>query len=167
MTILNQSTFCSEFSSTLLVPYAVLGTPTEGYQKSGMVWFAILVPFTTSDNGNGHNCVPYCTEPYRSVETSHYTYFALSFCGSSWHNSDQFWQKAAGINRELELEAHDLEEAAKEAEQVLQRFNPSQVLLNTFSYSWFALMNASLFYVLIITFLTVLPLKYFGHFGHF
>ncbi len=33
----------------------------EGYQKSGMVRFAILVPFTTSDNGNGHNCVPYRT----------------------------------------------------------------------------------------------------------
>ncbi len=77
--------------------------------------------------------IAYRTVPNRTaVETSHYTYFALSFCGSSWHNSDQFWQKAAGINRELELEAPnaDLEEAAKEAEQVLQRFNPWQVLLN-------------------------------------
>ncbi len=58
--------FCSEFSSTLLVTFALLGTPTEGYQKSGTVRFAILVPFTNSDNGNGHNCIP-----YRSVETSH------------------------------------------------------------------------------------------------
>ncbi len=51
--------FCSEFSSTLLVPFAVLGTPAEGYQKSGTVRFAILVPFTTSDSVNGNNCVPY------------------------------------------------------------------------------------------------------------
>ncbi len=29
--------FCSEFSSTLLVPFAVLGTPAEGYHKSGTV----------------------------------------------------------------------------------------------------------------------------------
>ncbi len=36
-----------------------------------MVRFAILVPFTSSDNWNGHNCLPYCTELYRSVETSH------------------------------------------------------------------------------------------------
>ncbi len=56
-----------------------------------------------------------------------------------------------------------LPEADKEAEQVLQRFNFSQVMLNTFRYNQFALMNASLFYVLIITFLTILPLKYFGH----
>ncbi len=55
------SSLVSEFSSTLLVPFAVLGTPTEGYQKSGTVRFAILVPFTTSDNGNRHNCVPYRT----------------------------------------------------------------------------------------------------------
>ncbi len=55
--------FCSEFSSTLLVPFAVLGTPTKGYQKSGMVWFAILIPFTTSDNGNGHSCEMYGTLP--------------------------------------------------------------------------------------------------------
>ncbi len=41
-----------QFSSTLLVPFPVLGTPTEGYQKSGTVPFAILVPFTTSDRGN-------------------------------------------------------------------------------------------------------------------
>ncbi len=34
--------FCSEFSSTLLVPFAVLGTPTEGYQKSGMVGYDSL-----------------------------------------------------------------------------------------------------------------------------
>ncbi len=47
--LVNQSTICSEFSSTLLVPFAVLGTPTKGYQKSGTVQFAILVPFTTSD----------------------------------------------------------------------------------------------------------------------
>ncbi len=38
------------------------------------------------------------------------------------HNFDKFCQKAAGINRELEPEAPnaDLEEAAKEDEQVLQ-----------------------------------------------
>uniref|UniRef100_A0A672MDH0 C2H2-type domain-containing protein n=1 Tax=Sinocyclocheilus grahami TaxID=75366 RepID=A0A672MDH0_SINGR len=29
--------------------------------KKWNVLFAILVPFTTSDNGNGHNCVPYHT----------------------------------------------------------------------------------------------------------
>ncbi len=63
--------FCSEFSSTLLVPFAVLGTPAEGYQKSGTVQFDFLVPFTTSDSGNGNNCVLYRPEPYRSVETSH------------------------------------------------------------------------------------------------
>ncbi len=63
--------FCSEFSSTLLVPFAVLGTPAEGYQKSGTVQFDILVPFTTSDSGNGNNCVLYRPELYRSVETSH------------------------------------------------------------------------------------------------
>ncbi len=28
-----------------------------------MVRFTILVQFTTSDGGNGNNCVPYCTEP--------------------------------------------------------------------------------------------------------
>ncbi len=37
--LVNQSMFCSEFSSTLLVPFAVLGTPTEGYQKSGTVHY--------------------------------------------------------------------------------------------------------------------------------
>ncbi len=36
-----------------------------------MVQFTILIPFTTSDSGNGNNCIPYCTEPYHSVETSH------------------------------------------------------------------------------------------------
>ncbi len=38
-----------------------------------------------------------------------------------------FWQKAAKINRELELEAPnaDFQEAAKKAEQVLLRFSPS------------------------------------------
>ncbi len=41
----------------------VLGTPTEGYQISGIVRFAILVPCTASDNGNRHNCVLFCTEP--------------------------------------------------------------------------------------------------------
>ncbi len=35
--LVNQSMFCSDFSSTVFVPFAVLGTPTEGYQKSGMV----------------------------------------------------------------------------------------------------------------------------------
>ncbi len=64
----------------------------------------------------------------------------------------------SSVRKLLELEL----EAADEAEQVLQRFNPSQVMLNTFSYK-FALMNAFLFYVLIITFLTILPHKYFGH----
>ncbi len=43
-------------------------TPTEGYQKSGTVRFAILVPFTTYDNGNGHNCVPYRTVPNRTAQ---------------------------------------------------------------------------------------------------
>ncbi len=33
--------FWSEFSATLLVPFVVLDTPTEGYQKSGTVRFAI------------------------------------------------------------------------------------------------------------------------------
>ncbi len=66
--LVNQSTFCSEFSSTLLVPFAVLGTQMEGYQKSGTVRFAILVPFKTSDNGNGHNCVPYCTVLNRTAQ---------------------------------------------------------------------------------------------------
>ncbi len=58
----------------------------------------------------------------------------MAYFLNSESNFDQFFQKAAGINRELELEAPnaELEEAAKEAEQVLQRFNPSQVLLNTF-----------------------------------
>ncbi len=56
--------FCSEFSSTLLV----LGTPAEGYQKSCMVQFAILVPFTTFDSGNGNNCVLYCTVPNRAAQ---------------------------------------------------------------------------------------------------
>ncbi len=28
------------------------------HQKSDMGWYAILVPFTTSYNGNGNNCVP-------------------------------------------------------------------------------------------------------------
>ncbi len=41
--IVNQSTFGSEFSSTLLVPFAVLGTSTEGYQKvvrySSLFWY--------------------------------------------------------------------------------------------------------------------------------
>ncbi len=79
--------FCNEFSSTLFVPFAVLGTPAEGYQKSGTVRFAILVPFTTSDSGNGNNCVPYCTEPYHSVETSHlfniFSFFHLGALGGS------------------------------------------------------------------------------------
>ncbi len=35
--LVNQSMFCSEFSSTLLVPFPVLGAPTKVYQKSGMV----------------------------------------------------------------------------------------------------------------------------------
>ncbi len=61
----SQSAFCSEFSSTLLVPFAVLGIPMEGYQKCGMD--TILVPFTTSDNGNGHNCILYRTVPNRTV----------------------------------------------------------------------------------------------------
>ncbi len=59
--LVNQSMFCSEFSSTLLVPFAVLGTPTEGYQKSGTVRFAILVPFTNS-------CIPYRTVPNRTAQ---------------------------------------------------------------------------------------------------
>ncbi len=58
--LVNQSAFCSELAPPPLVPIAVLGTPTKGYQK---VRFAILVPFTTSDNGNGHNGVPYRTVP--------------------------------------------------------------------------------------------------------
>ncbi len=65
----------------------------------------------------------------------------------------------SSVRKLLEIEL----EAADEEEQVLQRFNPSQVMLNTFSYNQFALMNAFLFYVLIITFLTILPHKYFGH----
>ncbi len=48
---------------TLMYRTTVLGTPTEGYQISGIVRFAILVPFTASDNGNRHNCVLFCTEP--------------------------------------------------------------------------------------------------------
>ncbi len=46
----------------------------------------------------------------------------------------QFCHKVASINRDLELEAPnaDLEEAAR-AEQVLERFNPSHVMLNTFT----------------------------------
>ncbi len=31
--LVNQSMFCSDFSSTLLVPFAVLGTPIEVHQK--------------------------------------------------------------------------------------------------------------------------------------
>ncbi len=46
----------------------VLVTPTEGYQKIYMVRFTFLVSFTISDNGNGSNCILYCTETYRSVE---------------------------------------------------------------------------------------------------
>ncbi len=40
----------------------------EGYQKSGTVQFAILVPFTPYDNGNGHNCVPYRTVLNRTAQ---------------------------------------------------------------------------------------------------
>ncbi len=65
--------FCSKFSSTLLV----LGTPAEGYQKSCMVQFAILVPFTNFDSGNGNNCIPYCTEPYRSLFVSWVVWITL------------------------------------------------------------------------------------------
>lgn len=56
----------------------VLGTQTEWSQKSGMVWFANLVPFTT---GTENNWVLYCTEPYRLVETrfiSQWTYVAVA-----------------------------------------------------------------------------------------
>ncbi len=53
--------FCSDFSSTLLVPFAVLDTPAEEYLKSS------TVPFTNSDSGNGNNCTPYCTVLYCTV----------------------------------------------------------------------------------------------------
>ncbi len=63
MTILvNQSTFCSEFSSTLLVPFAVLGTPTEGYQKSGTVRY-----FGTIHNLWQWNQIAYSTVVYWTV----------------------------------------------------------------------------------------------------
>ncbi len=65
--LLQPINFCIEFSSTL----CSAGTPAEGYHKCSTVRFFILVPFTTSDSGNGNNCVPYCNEPFRSVETSH------------------------------------------------------------------------------------------------
>ncbi len=68
LSLVNQSTFWSEFSSTLLGPFAVLGTPMKGYQKSGTVQFAILVPFTISDSGNGNNCVLYRNVPLSGNE---------------------------------------------------------------------------------------------------
>ncbi len=40
--LVKQSTFYSEFSSTLLVAFAVLGAPTEGYQKvlyGSLFWY--------------------------------------------------------------------------------------------------------------------------------
>ncbi len=85
--------FCSEFSSTPLVPFAVLGTPMKGYQKSGKVLFTILVPFTTSDNGNGHNCVPYVpnlplsgNEPLAHQKTQNQTEY-LRTCGNMVSNT--------------------------------------------------------------------------------
>ncbi len=47
--LLQPINFCIEFSSTLLVPFAVLVPPAEGYHKSSTVRFFILVPFTTSE----------------------------------------------------------------------------------------------------------------------
>jgi len=70
--------FCSEFSSTRLGLFAVLGTLTKGYQKRDTVWFAILVPFTTSDKGNGHNCVPHCTVLSRTAQWKQ----AISVCSA-------------------------------------------------------------------------------------
>ncbi len=66
----SSANFCCEFSSILLVSFAVLGTPTEGYQKSGTVhkfWYNsqlltmemnIIVYWTVPLGGNE----PYCTE---------------------------------------------------------------------------------------------------------
>ncbi len=48
---------------SLVLPFryrtTVLDTSTEGSQKSLMVWLVIFGPFTTSENGNGNNCVLY------------------------------------------------------------------------------------------------------------
>lgn len=47
---------------------------------------------------------------------------------------DQLCQEAAIITRELELKAASaaLEAATKEAEEILQTFNPPPVMMNTF-----------------------------------
>ncbi len=47
---------------------------------------------------------------------------------------DQLSQEAANITRELELKAANaaLEAATREAEQILQTFNPPPVMLNAF-----------------------------------
>ncbi len=63
----SQSTFCSEF----LHPFGTLCSaryPSRRVPKSGTVRFAILVPFTTSDSGNGNNCVLYQTVPLSGNE---------------------------------------------------------------------------------------------------
>ncbi len=57
----NHVTVYSESSSTCRHWTSVLGTPKYGSHKSGMVRFAILVSFATSDNGKGHNCITHCT----------------------------------------------------------------------------------------------------------
>ncbi len=84
LSLVNQSTFWSEFSSTHLVPFAVLGTPMKGYQKSGMVQFAILVPFTISDSGNRNNCVLYRNVPLSGNEPKD---AYIHRCFSSSHGS--------------------------------------------------------------------------------
>ncbi len=50
----------NSYSALSLAPYfryrtTVLGTPTEGSQKRGMIGFAIVEPFTASDNGKLKN----------------------------------------------------------------------------------------------------------------
>ncbi len=58
--------------------------------------------------------------------------FIMAYFQNSESNFDQLCQKAASINRELELKAPnaELEEVARMAE-VLQRVTPSQVMLKT------------------------------------
>ncbi len=84
LSLVNQSTFWSEFSSTHFGPFAVLGTPMKWYQKSGTVQFAILVPFTTSDSGNGNNCVLYRNVPLSGNEPKD---AYIHRCFSSSHGS--------------------------------------------------------------------------------
>ncbi len=75
--------------------YPLLCSVPQRKGTKKVVQFAILVPFTTSDNGNGHNCVSYrtaqwklITPPSGDLQTS---YRGPRCCSPAGSSGDQTW----------------------------------------------------------------------------